>query len=158
MLLAVDRLLPRLLADDLPATDRIVVEKSARRLSLYAGDTLIRSYTIQLGRVPVGHKEREGDHRTPEGDYIIDYRNPRSGFYKSLHVSYPDAHDRAHAAAGGFDPGDDIMIHGRKNGCGAFEFYYRHRDWTKGCVAVPNRDMEEIWRSVPVGTPISILP
>lgn len=154
----VDRILPRILADEVPVADHIVVEKGNRRLLLLNNGRLIKTYSVELGRVPIGAKEREGDRRTPEGDYVIDYRNARSRFYKSLHISYPAEVDKARAATAGYDAGSDIMIHGRTNWLGAFEVYFSGRDWTLGCISVSNADMEELWKAIPDGTPITILP
>lgn len=150
--------LPSVLARDLPPADRVLVEKSARRLSLLRAGEPYASYRIALGGSPVGHKEREGDGRTPEGAYVLDWRNPNSCCYKSLHVSYPNAADRAAAAASGADPGGLIMIHGQVNGWGWLGWLARYVDHTRGCIAVRNVPMEEIWRAVAVGTPIDIRP
>jgi len=132
--------------------DRIVVHKARREMLLLLGNSLLRTYRIALGRDPIGHKEREGDGRTPEGRYIIDRRNPKSRYYLSLHISYPDEADRARAVALGVDPGGDIMIHGLKDGAA------RDDDWTQGCIAVTDAEIEEIWALVPEGTPICIEP
>src|SRR5690242_12427174 len=132
--------------------DRIVVYKARREMLLLLGKSLLRTYKVALGRDPVGHKEREGDGRTPEGRYTIDRRNPKSKYYLSLHISYPNAADRAHAAELGVDPGGDIMIHGQKDG------QPREHDWTQGCIAVTDSEMDEIWSLVPEGTPIVINP
>ena len=132
--------------------DRIVVHKARREMLLLLGNSLLRTYRVALGRDPIGHKEREGDGRTPEGRYTIDRRNPKSRYYLSLHISYPNESDRARAATQGVDPGGDIMIHGLKDGV------IRDDDWTQGCIAVTDAEMEEIWALVPEGTPISIEP
>lgn len=136
--------------------DRVLVDKPARRLDLLRGGEVIRSYPISLGGAPDGHKQREGDQRTPEGDYTIDWRNPNSIAYLSLHISYPNEADRAHAAAQGVSPGGLIMIHGLPNGWGFLGKLHRLRDWTDGCIAVTNAEMREIWSLVPNGTPITI--
>ena len=138
--------------------DRLVVEKSARRLSAYAGATLLRSYTVSLGRVPVGPKTREGDKRTPEGQYIIDRHNPSSGYHLALHVSYPSPTDVAQARSGGYAPGGEIMIHGMRNGFGWLGRAHQFVDWTVGCMAVTDSEIEELYRVVPDGTPIEIRP
>jgi murein L,D-transpeptidase YafK len=138
--------------------DRVVVDKSDRELLLLAGGRVLRRYPVSLGGAPVGHKQREGHERTPEGLYVFDARNPDSAFHLSLHVSYPDAADRRRAAAAGVDPGGMIMVHGLPN---AFPFLGRlHRlvDWTDGCIAVTNPEIEQIWAVVPDGTPIEIRP
>lgn len=138
--------------------DRVLVLKSQRRLQLYRGDDLLREYPIALGFAPIGAKEREGDGRTPEGRYVIDYRNPNSRFYRSLHISYPTATETAQAKARGVSPGGAIMIHGLRNDAGFWGRLHRWRDWTAGCIAVTDAEMAEIWRAVPDGTPIEIRP
>jgi murein L,D-transpeptidase YafK len=131
--------------------DAIRVQKAQRRMALLRGGRTLATYRIVLGGAPVGHKREQGDQRTPEGDYRITYRNGRSRFHLSLRISYPDAADRRQALARGVDPGGDIMIHGATPpGSRA--------DWTEGCIAVTNAEMEAIWQRVPVGTPISIEP
>jgi murein L,D-transpeptidase YafK len=132
--------------------DHVIVNKSRREMLLLRGSSVLRSYRIALGPNPMGHKEREGDGRTPEGRYVIDYRNPRSRYHLSLHISYPNEADRSRAHAEGCDPGGDIMIHGLKDG------ERREGDWTQGCVAVTDSEMEEIWNLVPDGTAITIEP
>lgn len=138
--------------------DRVVVLKSKRQLDLYAGGKLLKSYVVSLGRRPVGPKEREGDKRTPEGRYTIESHNPHSAFHRALKVSYPSAEDRRAAAKRGVAPGGDIMIHGIRNGLGLMGRLQRHVDWTAGCMAVTNPEIEEIYRVVPDGTPIEIRP
>lgn len=134
--------------------DRVVVIKSARVLYLYADGLVVNRFAISLGGQPVGDKRRRGDQRTPEGIYILDWRNPDSQFHRSLHISYPNARDRARARAHGVDPGDNIMIHGQPD----YAFSKRTGDWTHGCIAVSNRAMDIIWKRVPLGTPIEIHP
>lgn len=153
-----DRHLPALLADELPQADRVVVEKGARRLTLMREGRPLRVYSIVLGPNPVGPKEREGDGRTPEGEYLIDWRNPASRFYRSLHLSYPTPAQRERAAEAGSSPGGAIMIHGLRNGLGWLGPLGKRRDWTEGCIAVTNREIEEIWRAVGDGTAIVIRP
>ena len=138
--------------------DRLVVKKSARELLLFAGDEVLRRYEIALGRNPVGHKERRGDNRTPEGKYLLDWRNPHSRFYRSIHISYPNENDRRRAAAMGVDPGGSIMIHGVPDRYRDDQEFIISLDWTEGCIAVTNKDMEEIWALVADNTPIEILP
>lgn len=135
---------------------RIVVDKAARRLHLYDRDRLLKTYPVALGGAPVGHKAREGDRRTPEGEYRIAGRNAASAYHLSLRISYPDAHDRSRAAIDGDDPGGDIMIHGLRNGLGWLGRLHRRVDWTTGCIAVTDGEIEEIWRAVADGTPITI--
>ena len=136
--------------------DAILVDKSDRRLWLFRDGAVIAEYPVSLGGTPEGHKQREGDERTPAGDYVIDWRNPRSIAHLSLHISYPDAEDRARAAAAGVSPGGDIMIHGLPNGWGFLGVLHLAWDWTDGCIAVTNGQMREIWALVPDGTPITI--
>ncbi|MGB5835248.1 MAG: L,D-transpeptidase family protein [Thiohalocapsa sp.] len=140
--------------------DKVVVRKGDRQMDLLKDGAIYRSYRISLGDSPRGHKMQEGDERTPEGDYILDWRNPRSSFHKSIHVSYPNTRDRAFARAMGFSPGGMIMIHGRPNWLTSSKVAkeYDGRDWTNGCIAVTNPEMDEIWRLVRNGTPIRILP
>ena len=138
--------------------DRIVVHKARREMLLLLGNSLLRTYRIALGRDPIGHKEREGDGRTPEGRYIIDWRNPKSRYFLSLHISYPNEVDRARAAALGVDPGGDIMIHGLPPAFKDYGAAHREFDWTEGCIAVTDEEIEEIWRAVPQGAPIQIKP
>jgi murein L,D-transpeptidase YafK len=138
--------------------DLLVVHKSARRMLLYAHGSVVRSYVIALGRDPVGPKRRAGDHRTPEGRYIIDQHNPGSAFHRSLHVSYPSAADAARALAAGHSPGGEVMIHGMRNGVGWLGRMHLAADWTDGCIAVTDAEMDELYAAVPDGTPIEIRP
>jgi murein L,D-transpeptidase YafK len=136
--------------------DAVRVVKSDRRLELLRSGQVIRSYRVSLAAAPAGHKARDGDERTPEGAYVIDWRNPRSIAHLSLHISYPDAEDAARAAAAWVAPGGDIMIHGLPNGWGFLGALHLLWDWTNGCIAVTNAEMREIWSLVPDGTPILI--
>lgn len=138
--------------------DAVVVQKSRRALQLLRAGQVIRSYEIALGADPVGPKQREGDERTPEGLYRIDWRNPQSSAYLSLHISYPDRADVARATGQGESPGGNIMIHGLPNGWGAVGGLHRLVDWTDGCIGVTNDEMREIWALVPDGTPITLMP
>jgi murein L,D-transpeptidase YafK len=138
--------------------DQVVVDKTARTLSLLADGRVLKTYPVSLGGAPAGHKRREGDERTPEGRYVLDYRNPDSFAHLSLHVSYPDSADVARARAEGVPPGGMIMVHGIRNGLGWMGRLHRLVDWTDGCIAVTNGEMDEIWRAVPDGTPIEIRP
>lgn len=136
--------------------DIVVVDKTARTLMLFAGGRALRTYSgIQLGDAPQGHKRFEGDERTPEGRYVIDYRNPDSAYHLSLHISYPNEADRAFAAEQGRSPGGEIFIHGQPN---ALPVGRVPGDWTDGCIALSNAEIEEVWRLVPDGTPIEIRP
>jgi murein L,D-transpeptidase YafK len=147
----------RPLPDDIRA-DSVVLEKDKRTLSLYYGGELLKSYRVALGGNPVGHKQEEGDGRTPEGRYVVDFRKRDSSFHRALHISYPNSEDKRRAEERSVSPGGDIMIHGLPNGMGAVGKSHLARDWTLGCVAVTNGEIEEIWRAVPDGTPIEILP
>jgi murein L,D-transpeptidase YafK len=138
------------------AVDRIVVDKSERRMNLMAGGTVVRSYEVALGSAPEGDKQQEGDGKTPEGSYTIEGRNPTSAFHLSLKISYPDAADHAAAAARGVAPGGDIFIHGAPNWW--LLPGQPPGDWTRGCIAVTKSEIEEIWRLVPDGTPVEIRP
>lgn len=138
------------------SADSVVVVKSRRTLTLFSHGRPLKTYRVSLGGHPRGPKAEEGDRRTPEGLYRLDYRNPRSGAHRALHVSYPDSADAARAAARGVSPGGLIMVHGISRGFGLVGRLHRLIDWTDGCIAVTNREMDEIWSAVPVGTPIDI--
>ena len=138
--------------------DRILVEKSARRLTLLRGETVLKTYRVSLGREPVGAKEFEGDQRTPEGIYTIDFHKPDSDYHLALHISYPEERDIERAAPHNRSAGSDIMIHGLRNGNGWIGGFHRQSDWTAGCIAVTDFEIEEIYRAVPDGTPIEIRP
>ena len=138
--------------------DRVVVVKSTRTMTLVAKGKVVRTYRIALGGEPVGAKQQQGDHKTPEGLYVIDRRNPKSRFYKSIHISYPNEQERRRASQLGVDPGGDIMVHGLPNGFGWLGAMHREKDWTDGCIAVTDKEMDEIWQLVGDGTPIEIRP
>lgn len=142
----------------LPPITRAEVIKSRRRLYLYSGDRVVREYPVSLGRGGSGAKQREGDRLTPEGNYTLDWRNPDSDYHLALHVSYPNAQDTARAEAAALPPGGDIMLHGLRNGFGWLGRLHRRINWTMGCIAVTNAEIEEIWQIVPDGTPIDIRP
>ncbi len=154
----IDYYLPALLAENLPKSDKLLVKKSIRKLYLLKDNTIIKSYDIGLGKNSIGHKQREGDSKIPEGNYILDYRNPESSYHPSLHISYPDDNDLAKADSNGYSAGGDIMIHGKPNYLGWLPFVYDKSDWTDGCIAVGNIEIEEIWNSVDDNTQIEILP
>ena len=137
------------------SADRVVVRKAERRLDVYRGDAVVRSYSVALGRNAVGPKRQQGDKRTPEGRYTIDYRNANSAYYRALHISYPNSEDVQLAQALGVHPGGSIMIHGLPNGIAAVG---EGEDWTEGCIAVSNEAMDELWLLVADGTPITIEP
>lgn len=143
--------------DEKPA-DRILIEKKARKLTLLRGSVVIRSYRIALGNSPEGPKTCQGDCRTPEGHYVIDGRNKSSHYHWSLHISYPNEADRMAARKHKCRPGGDIFIHGLPNGYGWIGQAHRMRDWTLGCIAVTNEEIEEIWHLVPNGTAVEIRP
>ena len=138
--------------------DYVKVFKAKREMRLYHAGKSIKKYRISLGDNPIGHKQQQGDERTPEGVYTIDYRNPKSSYHLSLHINYPNREDKRKAAKRGVNPGGDIFIHGLPNGMGAMPNLFFAHDWTDGCIAVNNREIEEIWRLVKNGTPIEILP
>lgn len=138
--------------------DKVVVFKERRVLQLFQGEKLLREYPVVLGGNPVGPKRREGDQKTPEGSYVLDWRNPDSSFYKSIHISYPAPKDLEEAAARYVEPGGMIMIHGQPNYLGWLAFLTQMFDWTNGCIAVTNAEMDEIWDMVPNNTPIVINP
>jgi murein L,D-transpeptidase YafK len=138
--------------------DFILIEKAARRMTLYEGETALATYRIALGFSPVGDKTRQGDGKTPEGRYRISLKNPNSQFHLSLKISYPDAQDRREAREAGVPPGGDIFIHGTPGRAAPYKKGERIPDWTLGCVAVTNAEIEEIWRLVSVGTAVEIAP
>lgn len=144
--------------DDVWRADQVLVLKSERLLHLMRDGQVLRSYTVSLGGRPAGHKLQEGDLRTPEGDYFLDWRNPTSDFYMSIHISYPNNRDIQKARAAGRDPGGMIMIHGLPNDSPPTTTDYLNEDWTDGCIAVSNQAMIDIWLSVDDNTPITILP
>ena len=140
--------LPGLAAADELKADRVLVKKSDRKLYLIKEGRVIRAYTISLGSNPLGHKQQQGDQRTPEGIYKLKHRNPQSKYYKSILMSYPSERDRRRAEARGVDPGGDLAIHGLPVRTKEEEWDYIERDWTDGCIAVTNDEMEEIWHLV----------
>ena len=138
--------------------DQIIVVKSTRTMTLMHRDQVLRTYRVALGTVPVGAKEKQGDHKTPEGDYIINAKNGHSQFHLSLRISYPNASDRARAHKLGVATGGDIMIHGLMPEYASLGSRQSETDWTDGCIAVSNQEIEEIWNLVPVGTRVKIKP
>jgi murein L,D-transpeptidase YafK len=138
--------------------NRILVEKSIRRLSLLRDGIMIKSYRVALGGAPIGNKQQEGDNRTPEGIYKIDRRNEKSKFHLSLHISYPTPAEIEAAEQRGVSPGGDIMVHGLPNGLGYIGSLHYQKDWTAGCIAVTDEEIEEIWNAVSDGTVIEIRP
>jgi murein L,D-transpeptidase YafK len=138
--------------------DHVVVYKHDRKLVLLSSGKEVKTYRIALGGDPVGPKTRQGDHRTPEGFYVLDSRNPTSHFYKAFHISYPSSRDTDSAKKLGVSPGGDIMLHGLGRSYAWMGKAHTLHDWTDGCIAVTNEEMDEIWTLVRVGTPIEIKP
>jgi murein L,D-transpeptidase YafK len=141
-----------------PMADHVIVHKAERRLELLSDGKVFRSFPIALGGNPAGHKEKEGDQRTPEGTYRLDLRNVNSAFFLAMRVSYPNDDDIRRARQRGVNPGNNIMIHGLPNSPRHPSDHYLYADWTDGCIAVSNSAMIDIWLSVPDNTPITILP
>jgi murein L,D-transpeptidase YafK len=149
-------------AEDKPRqinVDYVLVRKKERLLYLYSGNEAVRVYPIALGKQPEGHKQKEGDSRTPEGIYTLDWRNPNSRFFRSIHVSYPNKNQFLAATEAGIDPGGEIMIHGQPSDWSErVKLTFKEQDWTEGCIALENQDMIEVWNLVSDGTPIKIEP
>ena len=141
-----------------PAIDHIIVLKSEHIMRMYSHDKLVTEYHVALGLNPIGPKRRKGDDKTPEGSYTIDLKNPHSQFHLSLGISYPNAQDRERARRQGVNPGGSIMIHGLPREFAYLGAHHRENDWTWGCIAVMNPEIEEIWSLVQVGTKIEIRP
>jgi murein L,D-transpeptidase YafK len=148
----------RLAAQDTEKVDRIVIEKSKRTLTLRHGTKILKTYNVALGGQPVGAKDRQGDHKTPEGIYSVDAKNPNSQFYKALHISYPNQADRANARRLGVNPGGDVEIHGLGAKWGWIGAKHHLTDWTDGCIALTNEEIDEIYPQIKVGTPVEIRP
>jgi murein L,D-transpeptidase YafK len=142
----------------LPLADRVLVHKADRKLQLLRNGEVLRTFKIALGLRPEGHKQFEGDYRTPEGEYHLTRRNPNSEYFLSIQVDYPNADDLKRARKLGQRPGGSIMIHGQPNTPKKSRDYYTNVDWTEGCIAVSNSDMVEIWLMTPLDTPIEIRP
>jgi murein L,D-transpeptidase YafK len=138
--------------------DGVLVIKQSGRLYLLKDGARFASFKVTFGGNPVGHKQSQGDQRTPEGHYMLDYKNSNSKYYKSIHISYPNAQDKANARRRNVDPGGDIMIHGQTNGWEWASGFMQFVDWTNGCIALSNRDMDKVWEAVDPGTPIEIRP
>jgi murein L,D-transpeptidase YafK len=138
--------------------DSVLVIKSKSKMFLISKGVRVKEYSIALGGNPKGSKQQEGDEKTPEGKYFLDYKKSDSAFYKAIHISYPNEKDKARAKAKQINPGGLIMIHGQKNGLGWLSWLSQKFNWTNGCIAVSNAEMDEIWRLVKVGTPIEIQP
>lgn len=144
----------------LQSVDNILVEKSKRMMYLRQGDTVLKSYKISLGGNPVGPKVKEGDSKTPEGNYKIEWHNPNSSYHLSLRISYPNAEQKRKAKENNYSAGGDIMIHGFPNWApnALFKYVHHNRDWTDGCIAVTDEEMTEIYHAVKDGTPITVNP
>jgi murein L,D-transpeptidase YafK len=138
--------------------DRIVIEKSKRTMTLMSGNTVLKTYKVALGGQPVGAKQRIGDHKTPEGLYVVDQKKVASQFHRALHISYPNARDKEYARKLGVSPGGDVEIHGLGAKYGWVGAAHRQMDWTDGCIAVTNEEIDEIWPLVAVGTTVEIKP
>jgi murein L,D-transpeptidase YafK len=139
---------------------RVVVDKSRRELYVYVDQKIVATYPVALGINPVGRKQREGDQRTPEGSYVLDFKNVHSAYFRAIHVSYPNREDMAAAKKLGFRPGGAIMIHGQPNNAAVQMAVklYPSRDWTDGCIALSNSDMQLLWDAIRVPIPIEINP
>jgi murein L,D-transpeptidase YafK len=136
--------------------DLVKVDKSERTMYLMEGDTIVKQYHVALGANPKGHKQQEGDEKTPEGVYILDYKKEDSTFYRAMHISYPNENDKANAKKLGVSPGWGIMVHGQRNRFGWLALLSQRFDWTNGCIALTNSDMDEFMELVKVGTIIHI--
>ena len=144
--------------DENKRVDRILILKSAHTMTLESSGQPLKRYNVALGGQPTGAKHQQGDHKTPEGTYLVDAKNAHSQFYKALHLSYPNAQDRLQARKLGVSPGGDVEIHGLGKQYGWIGARHRLSDWTDGCIAVTNEEIEEIFRLVPTGTPVDIRP
>lgn len=141
-----------------PQADFVRVLKAQRKVQILSGDAVVREFPMVLGGNPLGHKSQEGDGKTPEGLYTLDYKKTDSAFHKAIHISYPNADDVAAAQKLGVSAGGQIMIHGQKNGLGWLSFIIQRFDWTNGCIALKNEDMDAFWQLVEAGTKIEIKP
>lgn len=150
-------LLPQL-SFSMQKADMVLVIKSESKLYLKRNGKIFKTFRVALGENPNGHKQQQGDKRTPEGRYILDFKKVDSAYYKAIRISYPNTTDRAHARRLGVNPGGSIMIHGQKNGFGHLSTITQRSNWTDGCIAVTDEEMDEIWKAVDVGTPIEIKP
>ena len=145
-------------ADEMQKADEVLVIKSEKRLYLIKDGETYASFPVTFGGEPEGHKQQRGDQRTPEGNYSLGYKNINSSYYKSIHITYPNAQDRLNAQERGVDPGDNIMIHGQANGWQWATPIVQLFSWTDGCVALSNKNMDKVWEAVEPGTPIEIRP
>ncbi|QYK00202.1 L,D-transpeptidase family protein [Shewanella psychrotolerans] len=143
---------------DIGKVDLVVVDKSNASMMLMRKGKVLRRYKIAMGDRPTGHKQQEGDQRTPEGRYILDYKKSDSAYYRAIHISYPNEEDRLRAEALGIDPGGQIMIHGQNPNSSLTPDEAQEFNWTDGCIALKNNEIDELWRAVDMGTPIEIWP
>lgn len=141
-----------------PKADKVLVLKGERKMFLLKRGAAFRVYEVALGPTAKGHKEQQGDGRTPEGEYILDSRNPNSNFYRAIHISYPNETDRETARSKGVSPGGNILIHGLPRDMSDLGADHALWDWTNGCIAVTNEEMDELWQAIDNGTPIEIRP
>lgn len=146
------------LAHAFPKADHVIVSKTGKSLSLMQGTKVLANFPVVFGANPRGHKQQEGDERTPEGSYLLDYKKADSGYFRAIHISYPNATDLADARRRGVAPGGFVMIHGQRNGFGWASFITQRFNWTNGCIALRNEDMAIVWEAVEPGTPIEIRP
>lgn len=142
----------------MPKADLVVVKKSQYSLTLYSKGVALKRYWVALGPNPKGAKMREGDNRTPEGRYLLDYKKTDSKYYKAFHISYPSVADIKRAQKMGVNPGSQVLLHGQRKGSVMSDQMLQRSNWTNGCIALINADMEEVWESVAPGTPIEIYP
>lgn len=138
--------------------DLVRVNKSEGKLYLLKSGKTFAGFPVVFGAQPKGHKQQEGDERTPEGRYVLDYKKADSGYFKAIHISYPNAQDVARAKQRGISPGGAVMIHGQKNGLGWLSPVAQLVNWTNGCIALSNKDMQVVWEAVDAGTPIEVEP
>ena len=141
-----------------PSVDLVRVFKSEHKLQLVSEGKITYEFNVALGGNPKGHKQQEGDGKTPEGIYTLDQKKSDSAFYRAFHISYPNSTDIASAKARGVSPGDSVMIHGQKNGLGWLSLISQRFDWTNGCIALNNANMDILWTTVREGTKIEIVP
>lgn len=144
--------------DQIGKVDLVIVNKSQASMQLMRDGKVLRRYTIAMGDRPTGHKLQEGDQRTPEGRYLLDYKKADSAYYRAIHISYPNEEDRLRAAALGIDPGGQIMIHGQNPNSSLTPDEAQRLNWTDGCIALKNHEIDELWQAIETGTPIEIWP
>lgn len=145
-------------ASAMDKADFVYVDKSAAKLYLSKDGRIIKEYKVAFGANPKGHKQREGDNRTPEGLYLLDFKKDNSEYHKAIHISYPNREDVFRAKRQGLNPGGDIMIHGQMKGYEQYAHIMQDFNWTNGCIALSNQDLEEVWAAIEVPVPIRIKP